>query len=299
VRPRHPATAALLAALAIAASVSANATPAGAAPADSPAAALVAAIEAAMVRVGPGSFVMGSDSGSPNAKPPHAVSITKPFLMLRHEVTFDEYDAYCASSGAARPRDSGWGRGSRPVIFVSWYDAARFCNYLSLAAGLSPCYSADGKSRDPAATGYRLPTEAEWEYAARGGPLGTGRAYAGSDDPAEVAVFGDAERPAAVESRAANEAGLYDMSGNVHEWCDDWYAAGYYAVSPAEDPPGPTFAEADRSSGIKRIRRGGNYHESAQSVSVFARSRDLPSQADSGMGFRVVREDLGAAPGGR
>jgi len=252
-------------------------------------AALVAAIEGAMVRVEAGSFAMGSEEGSANARPVHEVLITRSFLMLRHEVTFEEFDAYCALAGEAKPRDAGWGRGARPVIYVSHYAAARFCNYMSRAAGLSPCYSEDGKFCDLAASGYRLPTEAEWEYAARGGNRGEGRPYSGSDDPALVACFGDAERPAPVESFAPNELGLYDMSGNVHEWCNDWYAAAYYEKAPAEDPPGPTFAEADRSSGVRRIRRGGNYHESAASVTVFARSRDLPTQADSGMGFRIVR----------
>ncbi len=272
----------LLAALSLGLMVSANAYPAGGAE-------LAAAVEAAMVRVEAGSFAMGGDAGSPNARPAHMVRITRSFRMLRHEVTFEEYDAYCELSGEAKPRDAGWGRGPRPVINVSWYAAVRFCNFLSRAAGLAPCYSDDGRDCDFGASGYRLPTEAEWEYAARGGAKGSGLAYAGSGDPALVAVFGDAERPAPVESLAPNELGLYDMSGNVHEWCNDWYAGGYYAASPAVDPRGPGAAEADRASGIKRVRRGGNYHESAASAAVFARSRDLPTQADPGMGFRIVR----------
>lgn len=255
---------------------------------------LVRAMESALIRVEPGSFSRGSDAGLPDSRPAHTVTVRRPFRMLRHEVTFEEYDAYCALSGARSPKDQGWGRGPRPVINVSYADAVRFCNFLSRAAGLVPCYDEEGRVWDFSANGYRLPTEAEWEYAARGGKLGRGLIYAGSNDPAEVAVFGDAQTTAPVESKKPNELGLYDMSGNVWEWCQDWYAAAYYSKAVPDswtDPPGPSFAEADRSYGVKRVRRGGNYHENATSISVFFRSRDLPKQADSGMGFRIVRNE--------
>ena len=259
---------------------------------------LVEAVEAAMVNVEPGVFVMGSDRGLPDSRPTHSVAVTKPFRILRHEVTFEEYDAYCALAGARSPKDNGWGRGRQPVIDVSFADAVRFCNFLSRAAGRTPCYDEEGRTFDPSADGYRLPTEAEWEYAARGGPRSRGFRLSGSDDPSEVAVFGDAPSPAAVESKKPNELGIYDMSGNVWEWCQDWYAAAWYSKAPPgsldgtapwADPAGPDISEADRSYGVKRVRRGGNYHESADSAAVHFRSRDLPKQADPGMGFRIVR----------
>ncbi|HRZ88521.1 MAG TPA: SUMF1/EgtB/PvdO family nonheme iron enzyme, partial [Spirochaetia bacterium] len=101
---------------------------------------LVEAVEAAMVNVEPGVFVMGSDRGLPDSRPAHSVALTKPFRILRHEVTFEEYDAYCALAGARSPKDNGWGRGRQPVIDVSFADAVRFCNFLSRAAGRTPCY---------------------------------------------------------------------------------------------------------------------------------------------------------------
>ncbi len=259
---------------------------------------LVDAVESAMIPVDPGVFVMGSDRGLPDSRPAHSVALTRPLRILRHEVTFQEYDAYCALAGARSPKDNGWGRGRRPVIDVSYSDAVRFCNFLSRAAGRTPCYDEEGRTFDPAADGYRLPTEAEWEYAARGGSRSRGFRLSGSDDPSEVAVFGDAPSPAPVESKKPNELGIFDMSGNVWEWCQDWYAAAWYSKAPAgsldgsspwADPVGPGVAEADRSYGVKRVRRGGNYHESADSAAVYFRSRDLPKQADPGMGFRIVR----------
>ncbi len=259
---------------------------------------LVETVESAMVAVEPGVFIMGSNRGLPDSRPAHSVAVTRPFRILRHEVTFQEYDAYCALSGARSPRDNGWGRDSRPVIDVSYTDAAKFCNFLSRAAGRTPCYDEEGRTFDPSADGYRLPTEAEWEYAARGGSRSRGYRLSGSDDPAEVAVLGDASSPAAVESKKSNELGIFDMSGNVWEWCQDWYAAGWYSKAPAgsldgsspwADPAGPGIAEADRPFGVNRVRRGGNYHESADSAAVHFRSRDLPRQADPGMGFRIVR----------
>lgn len=255
---------------------------------------LVRAIEAAMVRVEAGVFTMGSDQGLPDTRPAHSVALSRSFLVSRHEATFEEYDAYCSLSGARNPKDNGWGRGRQPVIDVSYSDAVRFCNFLSRSAGLTPCYDEDGRVWDFSANGYRLPTEAEWEYAARGGVTSRGFSHSGSNEPEEVAIFQNAAAPAPVESKKPNELGLYDMSGNVWEWCQDWYAAAYYAKAPVgtavwTDPSGPGVAEADRSYGVKRVRRGGNYHESAASATVFFRSRDLPKQADPGMGFRIVR----------
>jgi len=253
-----------------------------------PARDLVGRVEAAMVVVPAGTFVMGRDDGPPDASPSRTVSITSPFAMLRHEVTFDEYDAYCAASGAVRPGDAGNGRGPMPVVNVSYADAARFCNFLSEAAGLEPCYGPTGFEFYPGSDGYRLPTEAEWEYAARGAGS-AGFEYAGSDTPEDVAWFGDLPAPRPVEGKRPNALGIYDLSGNVWEWCNDWYGDDWYARGLSADPIGPAYKEVSGGYGARRVRRGGNYHEAAVHASVWSRSCDRPGQADPGMGFRIVR----------
>ncbi|HEY84898.1 MAG TPA: formylglycine-generating enzyme family protein [Chloroflexi bacterium] len=154
-----------------------------------------------------------------------------------------------------RPDDNGLGRGSRPVFGISSYEAIAFCNWLSEKEGLIPCYTGRKKATrcDFSANGYRLPTEAEWEYAARGGPLSRGCQYAGSDDPDEVAWYdensGGELHP--VGQKKPNELGLYDMSGNMWDWCWDWYDSDYYNSSPEADPGGLTSL---RSRFTSRIR---------------------------------------------
>lgn len=253
-----------------------------------PARDLVGRIESSMVTVPPGTFAMGVDGGPPDAGPAHEVTVTRPFALLRHEVTFDEYDAYCELSGASRPRDEGRGRGAMPVVDVSYADAARFCNYLSGAAGLRPCYDSNGFRSDASAGGYRLPTEAEWEYAARGAGS-EAFDYAGSAAAGDVAWYGDLKAPRPVEGKAPNAIGAYDMSGNVWEWCNDWYDDDYYSRSPEADPPGSEYRDAAGGYGARRVRRGGNYHEAEIHATVWARSCDLPGQADPGIGFRIAR----------
>lgn len=123
-----------------------------------------------MVLVEAGSLKMGSASGRADEQPVHTVRITRPFYIARYELTFDEYDRFCEDTNRRKADDEGRGRGMLPVIQVTWYDAAAYCNWLSEVEGLTPCYSGRGKNTqcDFSASGYRLPTEAEWEYAARG-----------------------------------------------------------------------------------------------------------------------------------
>jgi sulfatase modifying factor 1 len=143
-----------------------------------------------MVLVEKGDFLMGSEQGNRNDQPIHRVKITKNFLIAKFLTTFEEHDRYCAEVGRTRSRDKGMGRNKQqPVCSVSWYDAVGYCNWLSEKEGLKPCYSGQGRTLvcDFDADGYRLPTEAEWEYAARGGKAGDGGRFAGSDDPDETA----------------------------------------------------------------------------------------------------------------
>ncbi len=239
-----------------------------------------------LILVEAGSFEMGSAQGHGDEQPVHTVHITRPFLIGKHKVTFEEYDQFCDDApGRMRLDDGGWGRGKHPVFGVTWYDAMAFCNWLSEKEGLTPCYSGKGKLTkcDFSASGYRLPTEAEWEYAAGGGSLREGYLYAGSNEADQVAWYSENSNgmPHAVGLKTPNELGLFDMSGNGWEWCWDWYDKDYYASSPAEDPIGP-------ASGSNRSRRASGWQQAADTLRVTFRSADSPSYR-GGNGFRLVR----------
>jgi len=245
-----------------------------------------------MVLVEAGTFEMGSSAGRPEEQPVHTVSITRPFYIARYAVTFEEYDRFCEDTDRQQAEDRGRGRGRLPVINVTWYGAVAYCNWLSQREGLTPCYSGSGKSTecDFSANGYRLPTEAEWEYAARGGHKSLGYLYAGSNDPDEVAWYGanpgDGMHP--VGQKKPNELGLHDMSGNLFEWCWDWYGDDYYASSPSADPTGPPTPKVTTVRGGERVRRSGSWREEADSVRTTARSFDYASYVGD-TGFRLVR----------
>jgi formylglycine-generating enzyme required for sulfatase activity len=220
-----------------------------------------------MVLVEAGNFQMGSTNGGADEQPVHIVHITRPLYIAKYAVTFEEYDRFCDDTiGIRRPRDS-WGRATRPVSGVNWYDAVKYCNWLSEKEGLTPCYNVKGKLTecDFSADGYRLPTEAEWEYAARGGHKSQGYEYAGSNSVDDVGWYegnsGGQTHP--VGQKQPNELGLYDMSGNMWEWCWDWYGQDYYASSPASDPTGPSSGTGVYIADADRARRGGSYREKA------------------------------------
>jgi sulfatase modifying factor 1 len=245
-----------------------------------------------MVLVEAGSFEMGSASGRADEQPVHTVRITRDFYIAKYELTFDEYDLFCADTNRTRAEDRGRGRGALPVINVTWYDAVAYCNWLSQKEGLTPCYSGSGKVMkcDFSANGYRLPTEAEWEYAARGGQLSHGCLYAGSDDPDEVAWYagtsGDQIHP--VGQKQPNELGLYDMCGNLFEWCWDWYGEDYYGSSPGDDPLGPPMPASTTVRGPERVRRSGSWREDAINIRITSRSFDYASYVGDN-GLRLAR----------
>ena len=245
-----------------------------------------------MLLVEAGSFKMGSADGYPDELPVHTVRITRPLYIGVYEVTFAQYDLFCHKSAAAVPPDSGWGRGRMPVQPVDWYGAVAYCNWLSEQQELRPCYAGYGKGTtcDFTANGYRLPTEAEWEYAARGGNRSQGYTYAGSDDPAEVAWYeatsGDRAHPGG--GKKPNELGLYDMSGNVFEWCWDWWEPAYYASSPGVDPQGPPTPTSVKPWELTRVRRSSCWREKAESIRTTARSFDQANYPGEN-GFRVAR----------
>lgn len=235
-----------------------------------------------------GSFAMGSTDGFFDALPVRTVQVAG-FAMTTHEITFESYDAFADETGRTSPDDEGWGRDDRPVINVSWYDAVGFANWLSEKMELTPAYSMRSGEVvwDRTAVGWRLPTEAEWEFAARGGRFSAENPFAGSADPNEVAWYGanaDAKTHG-VGEKAPNELGIYDMSGNAREWCWDRYDPGYYADAPTSNPTGP-------EEGALRVVRGGAWNVVADYVRVDARSWADPVVAEStygNTGFRLVR----------
>jgi formylglycine-generating enzyme required for sulfatase activity len=248
-----------------------------------------------------GTFQMGDtfdDKEFDSELPVHAVSLSA-FELARYELTFEEYDHYCDSTGVEKPDDRGWGRGRRPVININWFDAVKYCNWLSKQHGYEPVY--DGLETEEvtanwAANGYRLPTEAEWEYAARSGGkkhrFGNGkdtlRATEANFDasPDYVNAYSESgeyrEKTTTVGTFGRNDSGLADMSGNVNEWCWDWYGYGYYGKSPNNNPKGP-------GSGSNRVIRGGSWYDGL----VFCRASNRyyyePTYRDIYFGFRLAR----------
>ena len=185
-----------------------------------------------------------------------------------------------------------------PVESISWNDAVRYCNMLSIYQGLTPCYAVDGKTDpvywtnmthvewDLSADGYRLPTEAEWEYAARGGIIGTEKSpllYSGSREPDSVSWYesNSENRTHQVGLKTQNELGLADMSGNVWEWCWDWYGANYYKDNQV-NPTGP-------KSGKMRVNRGGAFDSYGANGTIGYRSSDYPTRTFKNVGLRLVR----------
>jgi len=249
-----------------------------------------------------GTFTMGSpanEAGRFDSEVQHHVSLSS-FAISKYDVTFDEYDVYCQAMGAAKPDDNGWGRGSRPVINVSWENAVAYCNWRSQQEGRKPAYVISGKdvSWDRSANGYRLPTEAEWEYAAKGGPqassLAVNAVYAGSANLDKVAWYsgnsGGQTHP--VGQKAPNSLGLYDMAGNVWQWCWDLYES--YSAGSQSDPTGASSGAVFGTRGL-RVLRGGSWGYDARNVRSANRDfRDrVPGFRSRTYGFRLVASQIG------
>lgn len=233
-----------------------------------------------MLHLPTGAFVMGSEKVV-DEKPPHLVRISIPFALSETEVTQAQYQAVMGENPSHfkdKP-DSA----ERPVEQVSWFDAVRYCNKLSEREGLSTCYQIQGDDvrwPDPRCPGYRLPTEAEWEYAARADqPF----EYAGSNDLDAVAWHdGNSQGEThPVSQKKANGWFLRDLSGNVWEWVWDWYADSY-AGAEKLDPTGP-------KQGVFRVIRGGSYVLGAVYARVVYRDGYPPSNRGQDIGFRLAR----------
>lgn len=265
----------------------------------------------------PGEFAMGSDadeSGRRDDELRHHVWITQPFLLGVHEVTQEEYEQlmgvnpswFTHKGGGSDKLDAEIDTSRFPVEQVSWFDAIAFCNELSQQDGYEPYYDIahiqrEGDSIDRAqvkiigGTGYRLPTEAEWEYACRAWTttwfhFGNNCTGAEANAKAYTSGGGYGARPKLVHlgrtthvgSYPPNTFGLFDMHGNAGEWCWDWYDKGYYAESPLYNPTGP-------DDGIHRVIRGGSWLVGDGSCRSASRFWHTPAERKDYTGFRVAR----------
>jgi len=218
-----------------------------------------------MVFIKGDSFLMGGKDweSHSNEMPIHRVSLSD-FYIGEFEVTFEEYDIFCRATGRKQSSDHGWGRKRRPAVNINWFDAIEYCNWLSEQHHYEKVYTINVETvtANWEADGYRLPTEAEWEFAARS--RGKDDKWAGTSSESELMYFanywesGEKDEDgfpftAPVKSFSGNDLGLHDMSGNVWEWCWDWYDDNYYKKS--EDAKNPKGAK----KGTVRIRRGGSW----------------------------------------
>jgi formylglycine-generating enzyme required for sulfatase activity len=223
-----------------------------------------------------GTFSMGRADAERDEAPVHRVTVHD-FSIGKYPVTVGQYKKFCEATKRKMPKAPDWGwHDDHPMVNVTYYDAVNYCKWLSRQYG--------GQ--------WRLPSEAEWEYAARGGSQSGEYPYSGSDDLEAVGWFQDnsGDRTHTVGCKKPNELGIYDMSGNVWEWCGDWYAPGYYAESPAEDPVGPVFERPAILCLFSRCRvlRGGNWYLGASYCRVTDRSYHIPKRKWYNRGFRVV-----------
>ncbi len=234
-----------------------------------------------------GSIEIGSsDKDFKDEQPVHKVTVSS-FYISRYEISYDNYSDFCNFAGMEVPN----GKKSYPVTGISWENAVMYCNWLSNIEMLTSCYTIERKGNkfivtcDFSAAGYRLPTEAEWEYAAKGGVRSKEFLFSGSNNPFVVAWFAENSKKKQHKSGELepNELGIYDMTGNVSEWCWDFYDKNYYKTSPINNPKGQKI-------GQKRVYKGGNGKNKLIFSKISRRFSKLPTETDPDIGFRVVRK---------
>ena len=243
---------------------------------------VVAASKPEMLRIAGGKFVMGTKAESDSQ--PHEVVISS-FFIDKYLVTQEQYQKVMGNNPAR------WKGDRNPIEQVRWSDAVRFCNKRSEMDGLQPCYDLNTWQCNFEANGYRLPTEAEWEYACR---AGTTSIYSFGDDPAKLGEYAwydknSSLRPHPVGQKKPNPWGLYDMHGNIWQWCNDFYKVEYYNESPKENPRGPKEGET-------KVLRGGCWKTSSETCGSAYRYNENPGYADVCFGydiygFRCVRKE--------
>lgn len=211
---------------------------------------------------------MGSEGGQDNERPVHRVRVD-PFLLAARQVTNADYGHFLRAHSLPLPpwlNNPDFNHPEQPAVAISWFEASNYCQWLSAMTGRR----------------YRLPSEAEWECAARGGV--EAQLYPWGDSPPQS--LPDYEKrwkrgPEPVALYPANAFGLYDMAENVHEWCNDWYQPDYYAISPPDNPGGPEFGE-------RRTSRGGSWRHHIKVARCAARSSIPPGFQYADYGFRVA-----------
>ena len=227
------------------------------------------------VPVPAGYFLMGNDQGQDEERPVHRVWVDA-FEMAAFQVRNRDYKAFLESTGLRAPKHwngTDFNDPDQPVVAVSWFDAVKYCEWLSALSGRR----------------YGLPTEAEWERAARGGREGLVYPW-GNEAPCERPDYvarwsGELHGPVLVGRAGGstpNPYGLYNVSENIHEWCADWFGRNYYAQSPERNPQGP-------ETGERRASRGGSWRHQIKVSRCSARSSIPPSFEYADYGFRVVR----------
>jgi len=246
-----------------------------------------------MVWIPAGRFRMGSDAGEADERPVHEVAVDG-FYMDRYEVTQEQWARLAGQSEWLAPDPSHFKGPDRPVEMIRWDMAALFANVRSRAEGLEPCYDEETGECNFEADGYRLPTEAEWEYACRAGSRGE---YGFGNDPAALAEHAwyaenASKKSQPVGRKKPNAWGLFDMHGNVAEWCNDRYGEDYYARSAADNPRGP-------AEGEQYVLRGGAWNSSADGCRSARRVGEDPGFADAcfardAIGLRCVRKPSAA-----
>ena len=242
-----------------------------------------------LIRCAGQGFQMGYPAGDSTERPVHRVLFSRNFWIDTGEVSEQDFGTLLGLADVNKPA---------PVANVNWYDAVLYCNARSRRDNKDTVYSyvsitgMPGRNcvlnglQQTTASGYRLPTEAEWEYACRGG---TASDYYWGDDrlQAETYAWDRDNSNGSVQPtglKKANAFNLYDMAGNLWEWCNDWFGADYYQVTPASDPQGPT-------DGTERVIRGGSWMHSDYFTGSGVRSKIMPSAANASIGFRVVLQN--------
>ncbi len=256
-----------------------------------------------MAKVEGGEFYMGNvNAGEGDESVEHKVTVDG-FSVAKKEVTFAEFDLFCEATSYPSPEDGGFGREQLPVMNVSWMGAVMYCNWLSkkhrydkyykIEADSAGTVTFQGISTEGNGDGYRLPTEAEWEFIATGGMDSEGYSFAGGNILEEVAWFnknsavreGNQQHPHEVGTKKANELGIFDLNGNSWEWCYDYYKSNYYSSSPESNPTGPETGTEGR------VYRGGNFNSTKSFCRVTRRFHLSQNLTVGSVGFRLVRNE--------